>query len=60
MPISKIGTNSIANSAITLTKLAANSVNGIAIVDSTITDTKFATPPASTGKAIAMSIVFGG
>ena len=50
MPISQINPNS----------LAANSVNGIAIVDSTITDTKFATPPASTGKAIAMSIVFGG
>jgi len=50
MPISQIQPNS----------LAANSVTTLAIADGVITDTKFVVPPASTGKAIAMSIVFGG
>jgi len=39
--------------------IAANAVTAVAIADATITNAKLATPGASTGKAIAMAIVFG-
>jgi hypothetical protein len=50
----------IANGEITLVDLATNSVGANQIVDGSITERKLQIPPASTGKAIAMSIVFGG
>ncbi len=67
MPLSRINNNAIANNTIVAADLAAGSVTGDKlgltainannVVDGTITNTKLATP-FSTGKAIAMSIVF--
>jgi hypothetical protein len=70
MALSKITTNSLAANAVTsaaiadgeiaLVDLASNSVGSDQIVNGAVTDIKLATPPFTTGKAIAMSIVFGG
>lgn len=52
MPLTKLQSNGIAQSAITTN----------AIADGAVTDAKLQNPPsnfATTGKAIAMSIVFG-
>jgi hypothetical protein len=67
MALSRINTNSIANNSviaadiaagsITGDKLGLTSINANNVVDATITNAKLATP-FSTGKAIAMSIVF--
>ena len=46
--------------AVTGDKIGLTAINANNIVDSTITNAKLATPGATTGKAIAMSIVFGG
>lgn len=54
-----IGTSDLADGSITGPKLGATAINANNIVDGTITNTKLATP-FSTGKAIAMAIVFGG
>ena len=67
MPLSRINNNSIANNTIVAADLAAGSVTGDKlgltainannVVDAAITNAKLATP-FTTGKAIAMSIVF--
>ena len=67
MALSRINNNSIANNTIVSADLAAGSVTGDKlgltsinannVVDASITNAKLATP-FSTGKAIAMSIVF--
>jgi hypothetical protein len=41
-------------------KIGLTSINANNIVDATITNAKLASPGATTGKAIAMAIVFGG
>jgi hypothetical protein len=67
--VSNIPTTSIADSAITSSKIASGTITSGNIADGTITATdlhttavtdKLGFTPASTGKAIAMSIVFGG
>lgn len=50
----------IADGAITGPKIGLTAINANNIVDGTITNAKLATPGATTGKAIAMAIVFGG
>jgi hypothetical protein len=50
----------LATGAVTGDKLGLTAVNANNIVDGTITNAKLATPGATTGKSIAMSIVFGG
>lgn len=67
MPLSRINNNAIANNTIVTADLAAGSVTGDKlgltainannVVDAAITNAKLATP-FTTGKAIAMSIVF--
>jgi hypothetical protein len=67
MPLSRINNNAIANNTIVAADLAAGSVTGDKlgltainannVVDAAITNAKLATP-FTTGKAIAMSIVF--
>jgi hypothetical protein len=41
-------------------KIGLTAINANNIVDGTITNAKLASPGATTGKAIAMAIVFGG
>lgn len=50
----------LATGAVTGDKIGLTAINANNIVDGTITNTKLATPGATTGKSIAMSIVFGG
>ena len=50
----------IASAAITGDKIGLTAINANNIVDGTITNAKLTTPGATTGKAIAMAIVFGG
>lgn len=50
----------IADGAVTGPKIGLTAINANNIVDGTITNAKLATPGATTGKAIAMAIVFGG
>jgi hypothetical protein len=50
----------LAAGVITGDKLGLTSINANNIVDGTITNAKLALPGATTGKAIAMAIVFGG
>ena len=50
----------IGHASITGDKLGLTSINANNIVDGTITNAKLTTPGATTGKAIAMAIVFGG
>jgi hypothetical protein len=58
--LTSINANNIVNASITGNKLGLTSINANNIVDGTITNAKLASPGASTGKAIAMAIVFGG
>ena len=68
--VNAITSNLIATSAVTSTAIAANAVTGDKIgltainanniVVASITNDRLATPGATTGKSIAMSIVFGG
>lgn len=58
--LTAITSNLIASAAITGDKIGLTAINANNIVDGSITTAKFATPPATTGKSIAMSIVFGG
>jgi hypothetical protein len=53
-----ISTSDLADGSITGPKLGATAINANNIVDGAITNTKLATP-FTTGKSIAMSIVFG-
>ena len=55
-----VSTIKIQTSAITGDKIGLTAINANNIVDATITNAKLATPGATTGKAIAMAIVFGG
>ena len=50
----------IITGAVTGDKLGLTSINANNIVNGTITNAKLASPGATTGKAIAMAIVFGG
>jgi hypothetical protein len=52
--------NLLASATITGDKIGLTAINANNIVDATITNAKLASPGASTGKAIAMAIVFGG
>jgi hypothetical protein len=58
--LTSINANNIVDASITGNKLGLTSINANNIVDGTITNAKLASPGASTGKAIAMAIVFGG
>ena len=58
--LTSINANNIVNASITGDKLGLTSINANNIVDGTITNAKLTTPGATTGKAIAMAIVFGG
>ena len=53
-------TASIAASAVTGDKIGLTAINANNIVVASITNDRLTTPGATTGKAIAMSIVFGG
>ena len=55
-----VSTIKIQPSSVTGDKIGLTAINANNIVDATITNAKLATPGATTGKAIAMSIVFGG
>ena len=58
--VGQITSNLIASAAVTGDKIGLTAINANNIVDATITNAKLATPGATTGKSIAMSIVFGG
>jgi hypothetical protein len=58
--LTAITSNLIASAAITGDKIGLTAINANNIVDGTITNAKLASPGATTGKAIAMAIVFGG
>ena len=58
--VGQITSNLIASAAVTGDKIGLTAINANNIVDATITNAKLATPGATTGKAIAMAIVFGG
>jgi hypothetical protein len=60
LAVGSITGNLIASAAVTGDKIGLTAINANNIVDATITNAKLATPGATTGKAIAMSIVFGG
>jgi hypothetical protein len=55
-----VSTIKIQPSSVTGDKIGLTAINANNIVDGTITNVKLASPGATTGKAIAMSIVFGG
>jgi hypothetical protein len=50
----------LSTGAVTGDKIGLTAINANNIVDGTITNAKLASPGATTGKAIAMAIVFGG
>ena len=58
--VGQITSNLIASAAVTGDKIGLTAINANNIVDGTITNAKLASPGATTGKAIAMAIVFGG
>ena len=58
--VGQITSNLIASAAVTGDKIGLTAINANNIVNATITNAKLATPGATTGKAIAMAIVFGG
>jgi hypothetical protein len=60
MAASAVTTASIAASAVTGDKIGLTAINANNIVVGSITNDRLATPGATTGKSIAMSIVFGG
>jgi hypothetical protein len=64
-----IGTTELANNAVTTSKIADEAITEARIADSAVTNAKLASgaaasnlgfTPASTGKSIAMAIVFSG
>ena len=55
-----INTSELATNAVTGDKIGLTAINANNIVVGSITNDRLATPGASTGKSIAMSIVFGG
>lgn len=60
MAASAVTTTSIAANAVTGDKIGLTAINANNIVVGSITNDRLATPGATTGKSIAMSIVFGG
>ena len=58
--LTAITSNLIAASAVTGDKIGLTAINANNIVVGSITNDRLTTPGATTGKAIAMSIVFGG
>ena len=58
--LTAINANNIVNTSITGDKIGLTAINANNIVDGTITNAKLTSPGATTGKAIAMAIVFGG
>ncbi len=58
--LTAITSNLIASSAVTGDKIGLTAINANNIVVGSITNDRLATPGATTGKSIAMSIVFGG
>jgi len=69
VPPGSVGTTELAANAVTSAKIANTAINGAHIANTTITHAHLAAntavnnlgfTPATTGKAIAMSIVFGG
>ena len=58
--LTAITSNLIAASAVTGDKIGLTAINANNIVVASITNDRLTTPGATTGKAIAMSIVFGG
>jgi hypothetical protein len=60
MAANAVTTASIAASAVTGDKIGLTAINANNIVVASITNDRLTTPGATTGKAIAMSIVFGG
>ena len=55
-----INTSELATNAVTGDKIGLTAINANNIVLASITNDRLATPGATTGKSIAMSIVFGG
>ena len=55
-----INTSELATNAVTGDKIGLTAINANNIVVGSITNDRLATPGATTGKSIAMSIVFGG
>ena len=60
MAASAVTSTAIAASAVTGDKIGLTAINANNIVVASITNDRLTTPGATTGKAIAMSIVFGG
>jgi hypothetical protein len=58
--LTSVNANNIVSNAITGDKIGLTAINANNIVLSSITNDRLAVVPATTGKAIAMSIVFGG
>ena len=58
--LTSVNANNIVSNAITGDKIGLTAINANNIVLASITNDRLATPGASTGKSIAMSIVFGG
>ena len=58
--LTSVNANNIVSNAITGDKIGLTAINANNIVVASITNDRLATPGASTGKSIAMSIVFGG
>jgi len=58
--LTSVNANNIVSNAITGDKIGLTAINANNIVLSSITNDRLAIVPATTGKAIAMSIVFGG
>ena len=59
MALTKLRGNIVSASTLTGVKFEAGSITNDQIKDGTIATNKLAVAPTSTGKAIAMSIVFG-
>ena len=58
--LTSVNANNIVSNAVTGDKIGLTAINANNIVLSSITNDRLAVVPATTGKAIAMSIVFGG
>jgi len=58
--LTSVNANNIVSNAVTGDKIGLTAINANNIVVASITNDRLATPGASTGKSIAMSIVFGG
>ena len=58
--LTSVNANNIVSNAITGDKIGLTAINANNIVVASITNDRLATPGATTGKSIAMSIVFGG